>query len=403
MLAARARTSHVGMGRAVLATLVTLLIAVVLELAVFGKGGHDALSDLPGRFFAWHLRSAGWPYARHPIEYPVVIGYIASVTSTLGRTAKSFFVANGVLNAGLAVAMTVALYERGGPRIWRWAAGIPLALYAFHNWDLVAMLPAIVGLIAFEQHKDRSSGALLAVGASAKLFPGFFLIPLACARWCSGDRRGATRLTGAFLVTAAALNLPVAASDWTTWTHPAAFQGARAASWGSLWAWILRIPGLHNLTGGISHNGVDLLAVAATLGALSAIAVLAVRRDLDAFAIGAAVTGAFLLTNKIYSPNYDLWIVPFFVLLPISRKVWVAFCASDLAIFVLVFGFLHGQWSVGVVEAILPALVVARAVTIVAVILTALRESRSSLGSPPSRDDGEQRSQPSRRRFLAWR
>lgn len=382
--AARHRDAPVPLRRAVIATLITLSVAAALQLAVYGKGGHDALSDLPGRFFAWHVHRAEWPYLGHPIEYPVVIGYVTSVTSWFGRTASSFFIANSVLSAGLALVMTIVLHARGGNRIWRWAAGVPLALYAFHNWDLVAMVPAVLGLVAFDQRKYRSSGALLAVGASAKVFPGLFLVPLALVRWRSGDRRGATRLTGAFLVMTAALNVPVAWSDWSTWTHPAVFQGARSATWGSLWSWIIRTPGVDALLGGNTQGAANGLGIVAMLGALVLISVLATRRHLDPFAIGAAVTGAFLLTNKIYSPNYDLWIVPFFVLLPIARRVWIGFCASALAIFVLVFGFLHGQWSAGVVDALLLVPVTVRALAIVAVILTAL-QVRSPL---PAQDAG---------------
>jgi uncharacterized membrane protein len=358
--------------RALVATVVTLLVAAALELAVYGKGGHDALSDLPGRFFAWHLHRADWPYLSHPIEYPVVIGYVASVTSFFGRTVATFFLANALVSVALALVITALLHPRGDGRIWRWAAGIPLALYAFHNWDLVALAPAIAGLVAFDRGKDRSSGALLAVGASAKLFPGLFVVPLALVRWCSGDRRGATRLMGAFVLVAVALNLPVAGHSLSAWTHPASFQSARPATWGSLWSWVVRSPGFHGLVGDTT-GAVNVLALLATLGGVAVISVLAVRRRLDAFAIGAAATGVLLLANKVYSPNYDLWIVPFFVLLPIARRVWVAFCASDLAIFVLVFGFLHGNWSAGVVDVLLPSLVFIRAVTIIAVILTALQ------------------------------
>lgn len=369
--------SPISLRNALLATVATLCVAAALEIAVYGQGGHDALSDIPGRFFAWHLHRADWPYLGRPIEYPVVVGYIAWVTTWFGRTASRFFIATGVLSAGLALVMTVVLRVRGGHRIWRWAAGLPLALYAFHNWDLVAMVPAVVGLLAFEQGRDRSSGALLAVGASAKVFPGVFLPPLALVRWCSGDRRGAARLVGAFLVTTVILNGPVVWRDWNAWTYPARFQGGRSATWGTLWFWLMRTPGVDALVRGNMKSVSDVLSVAALLGALVVLSVLAVRRHLDAVAIGGAMLGAFLLANKVYSPNYDLWIVPFFVLLPIARRVWIGFCATDLGIFVLVYGYLHGQWSVGVVEALLPALVILRALTIIAVILTAVRKRPS--------------------------
>ncbi len=46
-------------------------------------------------------------------------------------------------------------------------------------------------------------------------------------------------------------------------------------------------------------------------------------------------TIACLVTSKIYSPQYDLWIVPFFVLLPIRTKLVANFYAASFAVFVL--------------------------------------------------------------------
>lgn len=367
-----------GHARAILATIGTLGVAAALEAAVYGHGGHAALSDIPGRFFAWNVHPSLLPYRGSPIEYPVVIGYVAWMTGWFGQTVSSFFIANAALSAVLAIVMTLMLMERGGQRIWRWAFAVPLALYAFHNWDLVAMVPAMAGLIAFDRGRNHASGMLLALGASAKVFPGLFLPPLAVVRWRAGDRRGALALVGAFGITTVVLNGPVAWWSWSAWTYPLSFQGGRAATWGSLWYWLLRTPGAHALVGGNLHEVANVLAFIALVGALVLISVLAVRRRLDAMAIGAAVVGAFLLSNKVYSPNYDLWLVPFFVVLPIPRRVWLAFAASALGVFVLVYGHFHIGWSRGVVEALLPPFVVVRAVTIVAVVVTALLVSASS-------------------------
>lgn len=360
------------------ATVATLLIGAALQAAAYGSGGHDALSDIPGRFFAWHVHPSLLPYRGVPIEYPVVIGYLTWVTAWFGQHAATFFLATGVVSAGLAVVMTLLLRERAGARIWRWVFAVPLALYAFHNWDLVAMVPAVAGLIAFDQGRDRAGGALLALGASAKVFPAFLLPPLAVVRWRSGDRRGAAGLVGAFGITTLLLNAPVAWWNWQAWTYPLSFQGGRTATWGSTWFWLLRTPTPHALVGEHLGTVTDALVVGSLLAAIVAISVLAVRRGLDPMAIGAAVVGVFLLTNKVYSPNYDLWIVPFFALLPVSRRVWATFVAADLGIYVLVYGHIHGLgWSHGTVETLLPWLVVARGFAIAALVFTAL-----SSGSP---------------------
>ncbi len=364
------------------------MLAAVLEIAVKTFGGPHALSDIPGRYAAWRVRPSWLPFEGAPIEYPVVVGYVSWVAAWFGHRSSTFVVSNDVLSAGMALTMTVLLRSRGGLRLWRWMLAPPLVLYAFHNWDLVAMVPAIAGLLAFDKGKDRTAGGLLALGTWVKVFPGLALVPLAALRWRRGDRRGAGRLVGAFVLVSAVLNVPVAWRDWDAWVFPVSFQGGRSASWGSVWSWVFKAPGAPALLTDHAMVITDVLSAGALIGALVLVSVLAVRRNLSAVAIGAAVVGAFMLSNKIYSPNYDLWLVPFFVLLPVSRRVWLGFAASATAVFVLVYGHFHVGWSIGVVEALLPPLIILRALSILAVIATALRPEVSRAVGPPPRRDG---------------
>ena len=77
------------------------------------------------------------------------------------------------------------------------------------------------------------------------------------------------------------------------------------------------------------------------------------------FVAAAAAVTIFILCNKVYSPTYDVWLVVFFVLLPVSRRLWVTFCAVDLAVCLTVYGYFHGVDSRAFVHAVLPWLVLA--------------------------------------------
>ena len=368
----------VPVGDAIGWTLVALAAAALLQLVVYRNGGREALADVPGRFLAWRLGGHAFPYLDRGVEYPVVIGYLAYTLATLTGTATRFFVANGVIDVGLAIAMTCLLRVRGGARVWRWIVAPPLVLFAFHNWDLLALVPAVLGLYAYMEHNDRVAGASLAFGASTKLFPGLFLVPLTVMRWCAGDRRGATRLVAWAAGVLVVLNAPVVLLSRSGWWYPAAFQGRRRATWGTLWFWLFRLPGASHFTHHDPAQLANLLAAIALVASIATITVLGVRRQLDPFAIGAATTAAFLLTNKVYSPNYDLWIVPFFVLLPIARSHWLTFCAADIGIFTLVYGQFHGLWSHHLVREVLPLFVVVRAWTLVLLVVVALRARRDA-------------------------
>ena len=49
----------------------------------------------------------------------------------------------------------------------------------------------------------------------------------------------------------------------------------------------------------------------------------------------ALATIAFILTNKIYSPQYDLWLVPFLVMVPVRTKLVVHFYVSSFCVWTL--------------------------------------------------------------------
>ena len=104
------------------------------------------------------------------------------------------------------------------------------------------------------------------------------------------------------------------------------------------------------------------------------------------------MTALFLLSNKIYSPTYDLWMVPFFVLLPIPRRVWICYCAADIGVFVLVFGRFHGFWEAQTVVNSLWFFVFLRAASLLYVIFTATRASGASSTDPSTMWDDDRAS-----------
>jgi hypothetical protein len=55
----------------------------------------------------------------------------------------------------------------------------------------------------------------------------------------------------------------------------------------------------------------------------------------------AALLAAFLLWNKVHSPQYTLWLLPFFALLKISGVWWLAYSATDLLVYIGVFRFFY--------------------------------------------------------------
>ncbi len=339
-----------------------------MAYAIFGRA--HALSDVPHVFDLRGIRPGAPPYFARNLEYPVLIGFTMYAMSFAGGGALGFFLVGALISGGLAVVVAITLEWRGSPHLWRWIVGVPVVLFVFHNWDLLAIAPAVAGLAFFERDRDAPAGALIGLGAAAKLFPAAFIVPLAAVRLAQRRPRDAARLVLSASLVLLAVNLPVMLAAPHRWWWTFSFQGSRRATWGSLWHYVGQIPGLHELTAPPTAN---VLAFVALLIGLALLTRVAVRRRLGAFEIGAAATAIFLLSNKVYSPVYDLWLVPFFAALPIPRRWWVLFCTADLGVYFVVYGNSRLGLPGDFVVVALGCFVLTRAVVIVAVIAMAVR------------------------------
>lgn len=356
-------------------SVLALALALGVQVAFCDNGAHSSLSDIPRVFVHRGIGPGAFPYVQRVVEYPVGAGLLLYLAAVIAPSPVGVLMLTGLMSAGLCVAITVVLERRCGARAWRWALGTPLLLLAFQNWDVFAIAAMLAGLFAFERHRDRLAGAALAVGAAVKLFPAILVLPLVALRWSHGDRRGARRLAGASAVTFLALNLPFLLVNVSGWWWPVAFQSRRDATWGSAWLWVYRILGVpvHGPTGADVANLVGLVALVVGLGWLT---VVTVRRNLAPVAVAGAGVAIFVLANKVYSPQYDVWLLAFFVLLPFSRRLFVAFCAVDLAVYLTVTGYFHGLDSRAFLETVLPVLVLARTIILVRMIVVATRPAR---------------------------
>jgi uncharacterized membrane protein len=358
--------------RAARTALGLLAAAVVVAVAIGGRSQEHALGDVPGRLIAQGIHPGALPYVGWNSEYPVVVGIVQWIASWFGGTPLGFFLVTSAFSTALALVLVVMLVRAAGERVWFAILAPAFVLYALHNWDLLALVPAVGGVLAFDAERDEWSGALLAIGACAKVFPAVFLPPLLVRRAHDGGWRAAMPLAASATATAIVLNLPFRLASARGWSYPFRFQGRRPVTWGTLWADAHRLPLVgHDLYvhAGRSANLASGALLALGIGALC---IVAVRKNLDAVAIGAAATGIFLLVNKVYSPNYDLWLVPWLALLPIARRERIALGACSVGVFVVVFGYFHGVVSRSVVSAAIPFLVAARAVAIGVLVAAAI-------------------------------
>ena len=272
------------------------------------------------------------PYFEHTNEYPVLTGFTMALTGIPASSYATFFNWNALLLTGFALLTAWALHRLSGLDALYFAAAPTLLIYGFVNWDLITVALATLGTLTFLRQRDGPTGVLLGLGAAAKLYPVLLLAPFALQRLRERKVTSAAVMVGAAAATWLAVNLPVAlgAPDGR-WSEFFRFNSARPTDWDSTWSLTGHYLGFPESTGGV--NVLSALAFAA-LSAVLLLVALRRRPDLPLWTFGFPLIVAFLITGKVYSPQFSLWLLPWFALVLPYLRLFVAFSIAEAAVFV---------------------------------------------------------------------
>ncbi len=374
---------------AVLACSAALVVAAAGQRSCFGGPSASCRSDIRALYSLRDLASHAFPYV-HPwrfglphgtVEYPMLTGLFAWACARIVTSGQAFMAVTVALLACVALATTASLYRRFGLRCLLFAAAPTLALSAFQNWDLLAVAATVGGLLAYSRRRPVEAAAWFAVGACLKAYPALFLIVLLAEHWQVGWRAVARIACTAALVAAV-----VAGPFLLVWRggllQVLGFQDSRPddISAGSLWAafaW---------------HLPLELINAGALLALMAALAItlwlasqVRDRTGTYPFVQACAVlTFALILTAKASSPQYSLWILPFFVVLRVRPVCWWTFAATDVYFHQTVFGVLaaHPGFRVASQSTPLVAAIVIRSILLVVFALAFWRSKLASFSEP---------------------
>jgi uncharacterized membrane protein len=323
------------------ATAVTLFLGFLQKSPCFGPwdGRQYTLlcySDLTPLYQGRGLDRGLLPYLEADNEYPVLTGGLMALGAVPARSANGFFTWNAVLLGMFGLVTGWALYRIAGPRALYYALAPTLLAYAFVNWDLLAVALSTLGTWAFLRDRDGPAGVALGLGAAAKLYPALLLIPFALGRL--KERRPARILVlgGTALASWAAVNLPVALAAPDRWSEFFRFNAERPPDWDSLWYLAQERLGFALATETVNMAAPVLFVVVA--GA-AWVAASRLRPTFPAWTFGFPLLVAFLLTNKVYSPQFSLWLLPWFALALPHLGLFVAFSLTEVVVFVTRFWF----------------------------------------------------------------
>jgi uncharacterized membrane protein len=277
-------------------------------------------------------------------EYPVLTMYVMRLAGWLsGDDPARFFWVNATLLTACAAATAIGLYLLDRRRSLWFALAPSLAIEAFMNWDLLAVAFATAATVAFLRRRDAWAGVLIGLGTAAKLYPVLLLVPFAADRLRGRQPDRAIVLAWSTAATWIAVNLPFSIGGLRGWWEFFRLNGARVADWDSLWSITCRALSFCPSTGLINAlSFVLFLAVVAVLWAAK------VRRhDVPRWQLAFPVLIVFLLVGKVYSPQFSLWLLPWFALVVPSLRRFLAFEVADLAVFVTRFEFFGDYTGIG--------------------------------------------------------
>ncbi len=313
--------------------------------------------------------------AASPTDRPAFAAAEAGARAKLG--AYRFYDLTWALMTLFAVVVTVTTARLAGRRrVWDAAlvAAAPmLALHGSTNWDLLAVGFAGLGLLAWARRAPVAAGALLGIATATKLYPVLFLPALLALCWRADRMREGLQAAAALVVTAGLMTGAVytvsptfadrsgtfvriagsplsrlgadglaAFAPHTTVAGETGVNGVwrfvelnsrRPADWDSLGYAATQLRA--RLADGWLADRLDDLTRTSTLNLLSALLTVAVLAGVALVALRAprrprlppllllTVVG-FLLVNKVWSPQYVLWLLP---LVALSRPRWGPFLA----------------------------------------------------------------------------
>ena len=273
-------------------------------------------------------------------EYPVLTMYTMRLTAwASGPSNTRFFFANAILMWIAAFWIALCLYIMVGRRVLYFALAPTLALAATNNWDLLAVAMTTAATLAFLRRRDGWSGVLLGLGAAAKLYPALLIIPFVVGRFRGREPDRGIHLLWAAAGTWVLLNLPFALWGTTGWLEFFQNSKSRPASWNSLWNAACKLATGQGCANTSLINAASLMLFVAWV---AVIWMVKAKRDpgFARWTLGFPILVVFLLTNKVYSPQFSLWLLPWFALALPNLRLFIAFETIDVVVFLTEFGWI---------------------------------------------------------------
>ncbi len=331
------------------------------------------------------------------MEYPVLTGMyqyaamsVAKTYTALSKLVRMPVVAEVIMffnisAFGLALAWMATVWatmRMSGRRPWDAAvvAGSPILIFqAFTNFDALATACAAGAMLAWSRRKPVVTGVLIGVGVALKLYPLLLLIPLVLLAVRTGKWRPVAKTAITALVTWIVVNLPIMVMFPRGWSEFFRLNTRRGDDMDSLYNVAKSFTGWGGFDTNLGFwepptvlNTVTALLFVLCCAAIAYVAWTAPQRPRLA-QLAFLVVAAFLLTNKVWSPQYSLWLVPLAALALPHRRILLAWMTIDALIWIPRMLYLYGDPKLGLPEQFFTTTVLLRDIAVIGLCALVIR------------------------------
>lgn len=339
----------------------------------------------------------GTPAIRY-MEYPVITGIYQYVSMSLAKTYTAVtklvaipLVAEVVMffniaAFGLALAWLATIWatsRMAGRRVWDAAlvAASPIVIFQiFTNFDALATAAAAGAMLAWSRRKPVVAGALIGLGVAAKLYPLLLLIPLVLLALRTGRMRDVGKSTVTAVATWLVVNLPIMLLFPRGWSEFFRLNTRRGDDMDSIYNVVKSFTDWRGFDTDLGFweppttlNTVTAILFAACCIVIGYITLTAPQRPRLA-QLAFLVVAAFLLTNKVWSPQFSLWLVPLAVLALPHRRILLAWMTIDALVWVPRMLYLYGESNKGLPEQWFTTTVLLRDIAVIALCALVIRQ-----------------------------
>ena len=221
---------------------------------------------------------------------------------------------------------------------------------------------------------------LLGLGVAAKLYPALLLVVLIVLGLRAGRLAEVARTTTVAIGTWLVVNAPVMLLFPRGWSEFFRLNARRDSDMDSLYNVVKSFTGWRGFDSNLGFwqppivlNTVVAILFGLCCAAVAYIAWTAPRRPRVA-QLAFLLVAMFLLVNKVWSPQFSLWLVPLAVLALPHRRILLAWMTIDALVWVPRMYYLLGPDKKGVTEQWFTATVLLRDLAVVALVVLVIRQ-----------------------------